>query len=237
MPNERPTYRIFVTAFTDFLAVAIHTILYERKIYPETAFISAKKYNFPVRQNRHPKVCEWINDAINAVEIELFKGTVERVAVVIYSKQAKPLERVVFDVSRFPVVPSSQIDVPLERVEADGSQAVILPIVDLEEQLRATMSRLSNCGSSLRTLAPGCSFTVAIELRAQSEAPLKHPQPWVPAERQSNSQGEESEAQTRTVPVRSVAAGEMIFETWLEELEDQNSTASSQSTAGYSDSF
>ncbi|EME78884.1 uncharacterized protein MYCFIDRAFT_43518 [Pseudocercospora fijiensis CIRAD86] len=229
-PQEPPTFRMFVTAFTDFLAVAIHTILYERQIYPATAFISAKKYNFPVRQNRHPQVCEWINDAVNAVEAELFKGSVERVAVVIYSKQAKPLERVVFDVSRFPVVPSAQFDVPLERVEADGSQAVILPRVDLEEQLRATMSRLSNCGSTLKTLPPGCSFTVAIELKAASAAPLKHPQPWVPAERQSPSYDEASDAHTHTVPVRSVAAGEMVFETWLEELEDQ-------SPAGLSDSF
>ncbi|KXT09292.1 hypothetical protein AC579_2862 [Pseudocercospora musae] len=232
MPNhhEPPTFRTFVTAFTDFLAVAIHTILHQRKIYPDTSFISAKKYNFPVRQNRHPKVCEWINDAVNAVEIELFKGTVERVAVLIYNQHAQPLERVVFDVSRFPLVPSSQSHLPLERVEADASHAVILPIVDLEEQLRATMSRLSNCASSLSTLPPDCSFTVAIELKAQSEAPVKHPQPWLPAERQSPSHGQHSEAHTRTLPVRSVAAGEMMFETWLEELEHHPSTPSSQIT-------
>lgn len=230
-PREKPTFRIFVTTFTDFLAVAIHTILYERKIYPQTAFISAKKYNFPVRQNRHPKVCEWINDAVHEVELQLFKGTVKHIAVVIYSTQAKPLERVVFDVSRFPVVPTSELDVPLERVEDDGTPSVILPFVDLEEQLRATMSRLSNCGAGLKALPPACTFTVAIELKAQAAAPLKHPQAWMPAEPRQKRDNQAGDYDKQTTPVRTVAAGEMIFETWLEELEEKENHISMETVS------
>lgn len=76
MANNPPaldTYAALVSTFGSFLTVAIHTILYERSIYPETTFLSARKYNFPVRQNRHPKVCSWINDAVAAVEAELLK--------------------------------------------------------------------------------------------------------------------------------------------------------------------
>ena len=62
-----------VSTFGSFLTVAIHTILYERSIYPEASFLSARKYNFPVRQSRHPGVCSWINDAVAAVEAELLK--------------------------------------------------------------------------------------------------------------------------------------------------------------------
>ena len=67
------TYQAVVSAYCDFLTVAIHTILYERNIYPLHSFIKARKYNFPVRQNRHPKVCQWIQDAVAAVEIEMLK--------------------------------------------------------------------------------------------------------------------------------------------------------------------
>ena len=67
------TYQAVVSAYGDFLTVAIHTILYERNIYPQTSFIKAKKYNFPVRQNRHPKVCKWIQDAVAAVTVEMLK--------------------------------------------------------------------------------------------------------------------------------------------------------------------
>lgn len=67
------TYQAVVSAYSDFLTVAIHTILYERNIYPENSWIKARKYNFPVRQNRHPKVCQWIQDAVAAVEVEMLK--------------------------------------------------------------------------------------------------------------------------------------------------------------------
>lgn len=67
------TYQAVVSAFSDFLIVAIHTILYERDIYPKTSFLKARKYNHPVRQSRHPKVCQWIQDAIAAVEVEMLK--------------------------------------------------------------------------------------------------------------------------------------------------------------------
>lgn len=67
------TYQVVVSAFTDFLTVAIHTILYERDIYPRSSFLAARKFNCPVRQSRHPKVCQWIQDAVSAVEVEMLK--------------------------------------------------------------------------------------------------------------------------------------------------------------------
>ena len=72
------TYQAVVSAYSDFLTVAIHTILYERNIYPENSWIKARKYNYPVRQNRHPKVCQWIQDAVAAVEIEMLKVGVRK---------------------------------------------------------------------------------------------------------------------------------------------------------------
>lgn len=219
MAEDAPTFRTFVSTFTDFLTVAVHTILYERSIYPQSSFLSAKRYNFAVRQNRHSKVCEWINDAIISVESELLKGAVDRVAVVIYSKQNKPLERFMFEVSRFPEVSAADVDVALEA--ADGS---VLPIVDLEEQLRATMSKLSNCSSTLTPLPKGCTFTIAIELKGKDNAPLSHPQPWIPAQAGRNGSG--TRQAHLTTPVRAVSAGEMMFETWIEEFSGKNAEPS-----------
>lgn len=228
MSSRTATFVTFVTAFTDFLTVAIHTILYERGIYPRASFISARKYNFAVRQSRHPKLCEWINDAVDAVEVELLKGTAERVAVVLYSKQNKPLERVVFDVSHFPVVPASEHNTPLEAIE--GPETPVLPMVDLEEQLRATMSRLSTCGVDMKQLPPDCTFTVAVELKPEGQAPLEHPQLWIPAERTATVDGTPANLDKHTRPVRAVRAGSMMFETWIEELEDKTAAYTSQST-------
>lgn len=224
MADEAPTYRTFVASFTDFFTVAIHGIIYERGIYPQTSFLSARKYNFAVRQSRHPKVCEWINDAVTAIETELLKSTVDRVAVVIYSKDNKPLERFMFDVSRFPAVPTAELDVPLQRIELDGTKASILPTVDMEEQFRATMSRLSSCATDLEELPKGCTFTVAIELRGEGKAPVGHPQPWVPAEGQRQRRRGAEQPQNQITPVRSVSAGDMVFETWIEELNNKDAS-------------
>src|SRR5579862_5596865 len=45
-PATLDTYQGLVGAFADFLIAAIHTILYERGIYPRESFLSARKYNF-----------------------------------------------------------------------------------------------------------------------------------------------------------------------------------------------
>lgn len=63
-PAPLNTYDALVTAFLEFLTVAIHLILYERDVYPRQSFLSARKYDYPVQQNRHPKVCQWITDAV-----------------------------------------------------------------------------------------------------------------------------------------------------------------------------
>jgi len=217
MASDAPTFRALVAAFTDFLTVATHTILHERKIYPQTSFLSARKYNFPVRQNRHPKVCEWINDAVTAVETELLKGTVDRVVVMIYTKNSSPVERYVFDVSQFPAVSAADADMPLRRTESDGQSVSVLPMVDMEEHFRATMSKLANCGTLLAPLPAGCTFTVAIELKSGGQAPVAHPQPWMPTQSKGSRDVPESQVDdATTLPIRAVAAGDMIFESWIE---------------------
>ncbi|KAK6440274.1 hypothetical protein LTR95_003506 [Oleoguttula sp. CCFEE 5521] len=212
------TFRTLITAFTDFLTVSIHIILWERSIYPRTSFLSARKYNFPVKQNRHPKVCEWITDAVTAVEVELLKSRVHSIAVVIFTKDSKPLARFVFDVSRFPDVPVDDLDTLLQSGDADEPQS-ILPIVDMEEQFRATLSKLTASSSTPKSVPEGCTFTVAIELKADALAPVSHPQPWIPAHVVDDGQDGTTAKQrpTKTTPLRTINAGEMKFEAWIEE--------------------
>jgi len=219
------TYQSLITTFSDFLTVAIHTILYERSIYPATTFISARKYNFPVRQNRHPKVCKWITDAVTAVEAEMIKGAVNRVIVVIYSQDAQVMERFLFDVSSFPSVPVSEILTPFESTEGEeGVHGLKISLVDVEEQLRATVRKLAYCGSKLGSLPEDCTYTVAVELKDKADPPIGHPQPWVPSEPslQTSNKGTSTTigcdlGGVKTTPVRSVEAGEFILESWIEE--------------------
>ncbi|KAI9713081.1 MAG: hypothetical protein M1820_001066 [Bogoriella megaspora] len=261
-----PTLASIASAFADYLVVAIHSILYERDIYPQTSFLLAKKYGFAVRQNRHPRVCQWITDAVNAVEKEIIKGgshgfggTVARVVLVIFSPSSQPLERFVFDVSRFPDIPADDIEIPLERAtkipsddelnaeavaeavtEADHDVVQSTYLINLEEQLRATMAKLITCSSSLSPLPPNCTYTLVLETKQDAQPPIDHPQLWMPvepglqAEKSPDGNNEDSEnnggridstgkgpvsnvSDLKTVPIRAVKAGEVTFEVWVEE--------------------
>lgn len=169
------TYQSLLTTFTDFLVVAIHTILYERGLYPQETFLLTRAYNFPVRQNRHPLVCKWILDAVAAIQVQLQKGTVKRVVFVIYSDQQEVLERFLFDVSGFPTVPEKERFTEFEGTDAeegDDGEALKANKVDIEEQLRATIGKLAYCGSKLGELPGGCTYTIAVELKDQVDPPI-----------------------------------------------------------------
>jgi mitotic spindle assembly checkpoint protein MAD2B len=168
------TYQLLLTTFTDFLVVAIHTILYERGLYPQETFLLTRAYNFPVRQNRHPLVCKWIQDAVSAIQAQLLKGVVRRVVFVIYSQKQEVLERFLFDVSEFPCVPEEERFTEFEgaSAEEDGGDELRVNKIDVEEQLRATVRKLAYCGSKLGELPDGCTYTIAVELKKDAEAPI-----------------------------------------------------------------
>lgn len=170
-PLQLNNYQSLLTAFSDFLIVAIHTILYERGLYPPETFLLTRAYNFPVRQNRHPLVCKWIQDAVSAVHDQMLKGTVRRVVLVIYSDQQEVLERFLFDVERFPVVQEKEAYTEFEG-ESSAEGEVKVNRVDVEEQLRATVRMLACCGARLGELPEDCTYTLAVELKDDAEPPI-----------------------------------------------------------------
>ena len=115
------TYLETLNSFNNFLVAYIHTLLYLRSLYPRTSFVHSRFHNTSVYQSRHPLVCEWIRDAVDAVRTELLDGTVSRIAIVIFSYgnsnkngggsaggsgpgDVQIMERFMLDVSAFPVV-------------------------------------------------------------------------------------------------------------------------------------
>ncbi|KAL8854401.1 MAG: hypothetical protein Q9221_000888 [Calogaya cf. arnoldii] len=220
------SYHAVVSAYSDFLTVAIHTILYERNIYPASSFIAARKFNCPVRQSRQPKVCKWIQDAVAAVESEMLKCTLSNTSLVIHAPppSSAPLERFLFSTAAFPSLPPSELLTPFN----DNPP----PAADLPEQFRATISRLSTLSSALSPLPPDCSFTLVTELRddADIHPPLGPDTPWVAAEpslqkQRKRNESEAKPASTRgkdlggvkTTPIRNVESGAFVMEMWVEE--------------------
>ncbi|GAW19888.1 hypothetical protein ANO14919_093810 [Xylariales sp. No.14919] len=231
-----------LTTFTHFLTVCIHNILFYRGLYPATTFLTSRAYNLPVHQSRHPTVCSWIRDAVDAVHAQIVQGAVERLAVVIYNASGAAMERWMFDIAQFPTwegLPrdgkgkekawghedddeDSSGDAAVVEADPSGEQSKV-NWTNVDEQLRAAVRRLAYVGEKMVPLPEGCTFTVAVELRDETEAPIGHPQPWVPtqpnlqtASRDKRKAGEDVGG-AKTTALRAVEAGPLFFECWVEE--------------------
>lgn len=196
------THRALVETLTSFLAVTTHHILFLRRLYPPISFLSVRAYHYPVRQNRHPAVCTWINDAMSAVCDQLEKNTVEKVSLCIYECETnRVLERWTFDLHSLPSVSKKDRDIPFDTTtgETPDDDAAdqwppltrSLNTADLEANFRATLSRISTAAARLRPLpegpgAPECSFTLAIEVKDNADRPVgrleKDERRWMAAE-------------------------------------------------------
>ncbi|KAH8173466.1 HORMA domain-containing protein [Sarocladium implicatum] len=212
-----------LTSFTTFLTLAIHSLLHHRALYPRATFLLTRAYNLPVPQSRHPAVCAWVNDAITAIAARIRKGEVQRVVFVVYAK-AKVVERWVFDVQGFPTEGWGMVEEEDENavVQAPGEDSVNW--TDVQEALRGALRRIAYAAESRPELPPGCTFTLAVELRDGAPAPIGHPQAWIPAQPDLQPATQESPAGQgsslggeSTTPLRSVQAGPLFFECWVED--------------------
>ncbi|KAF3031902.1 hypothetical protein E8E12_000825 [Didymella heteroderae] len=133
------TYTDTLNAFTNFVTAYVHTLLYLRSLYPRTFFVHSRFHNTSAYQSRHPLVCDWIRDAVDAVRTELLGGTVSRIGIVIFhcgngsksgsaekeTGDVQVMERFMIDVSAFPVVDEDERDAVLEWGSRPSSQASV----------------------------------------------------------------------------------------------------------------
>ncbi|KAJ4515612.1 hypothetical protein HRR83_004687 [Exophiala dermatitidis] len=195
-PNLLSTHRAIVETLASFLTVATHHILFLRRIYPPISFLSTRAYNYPVRQNRHHLVCNWILDAIAAVRDQLERNTVEKIALCIFAVDTnRVLERWTFDLHSFPVVAKRDRDIAFVTIDSTTTATTIssifansINIADLEAHFRATLSRISTAAARLAPLPEETetSFTMAIEVKDNADRPVgrldKMERKWMAAE-------------------------------------------------------
>ncbi|KAJ4301859.1 hypothetical protein N0V90_003955 [Kalmusia sp. IMI 367209] len=200
-----PTYLTTLSAFTQFLTVYTHSLLYLRALYPRTSFLRARFYNTPIYQSRVPSVCTWILDAVTAVHDELAKGTVARIAIVVFHASSKDdksqgtgsvqvLERFLLDVKwakteeeRQQAAEKAAADREEAKDDDEGERPEDLGAEadpNLAEQFRAALITLTTRVSRLAPLPAGCSFNISMELKDEADIhpPMEHPQRWVPVQ-------------------------------------------------------
>lgn len=170
-----------LSSLGNFLTVAIHSILFHRALYPAATFLTARAYNLPVHQSRHPGVCAWIRDAVSASLAQIRAGSVRSLALVIHAPNSfEVLERWIFDLQTLPASWGDR-DVPMGAEDWAAGQAGGLEgpndetvnWTDVNEGLRGALSRIAQAGQGRPDLPQGSTFTLAVELRDESQAPIK----------------------------------------------------------------
>lgn len=216
--SETPlTWNQAVKGITEFIEVAIHTILYVRQIYPADLFVRRKKYDTPVFQSRHPALNEYISGTVKAVSDELVLGNVDKVVVVIKDGNQVALERFIFSIQNM---------IEVESYNKDTSVQDAMSSARLGQYFRSFLIKLNMIESQLGVLelptGDEASFAVVLELKENtvpSASKDDEPPPWVPADRQHTTSGVSEEAQLHVL--RAVDTGIINISLAVQESEQK----------------
>lgn len=216
--SETPlTWNQAVKGITEFIEVAIHTILYVRQIYPADLFVRRKKYDTPVFQSRHPALNEYISGTVKAVSDELVLGNVDKVVVVIKDRNQVALERFIFSVQNM---------IEVESYNKDTSVQDAMSSAQLGQYFRSFLIKLNMIESQLGLLGlptgDEASFAIVLELKENtvpSASKDDEPPPWVPADRQHTTSGASEEAQLHLL--RAVDTGIINISLAVQESEEK----------------
>ncbi|KAF8243431.1 DNA-binding protein [Wilcoxina mikolae CBS 423.85] len=236
-------YSSFISTFIQHLECAIHTIIYERDIYPRELFMTTRKYDYPVKMCRVPQVSQYVRQIASIVGNQLLEGYIQIISIVIVSDQHQPLERFNFDVSSFPGILEGQI-YPIRTHETGGGG---ISLGELNEQFRAVITQLSVCSGRLGSLPGNCTFTLMAEVAANMGHPKdkQNTRDWMASKLQINSAKSGTVASfvkgevddiigddrdfgdctrnhdiregVKLVPLRSVVGGALNMDVWIEE--------------------
>jgi len=203
MTSTEPTlsFNQTVKGITEFIEVAIHTILYVRQVYPADLFVRRKKYDTPVFQSRHPALNEYVSGAIKAIGEEVILGNVDKAVVVIKNKENVALERFIFSIQNM---------IQVESYDKDSSVEDAMTSVRLGQYFRSFLTRLTMIEAQLGVMPrpDEISFAIVIELKdnkAPSASRGQDPPPWLPAMTEDTTTGASEKAELHMV--RAVDTG------------------------------
>lgn len=85
------------------MEVAIHNILYFRKLYPDEIFIKKKVYGTAVNISQHPELNEYIKEVLICAKnlIDIDQKSIKSVNLLFLNSNKKPIEQYVFRLEQF----------------------------------------------------------------------------------------------------------------------------------------
>lgn len=219
------TYSDLFEWFTEFFIVAIHSILYIRRLYPQDTFRAAHQYGIVVYQSRHPKVCEYVEHMARSCMKFVKKGIVDKVSLVVISENGFPVERFAFDLRDFPKLSDKLATTTIDEDSGISYQQVC-------SQYRACIVTLTSLSHSFGAAVSNATFSIIMETK-DDESRLFEIDPesiWIAGDGQKYHQDgncssfNQNRSSIRLLPIRYVDGGPFSFNLFLEEDKQKRKT-------------
>lgn len=202
---ESEATQIGLDIFSEFLEVAIHSILCNRELYPAGVFERRKKYNVPVQICVHPEVNQYITQVVNGISEFNSTNQLEKVALVVCNKELQPLEKFILEINKPDMSQMQQTDRYLYQ---------------LEQSLRSFLLKINMADSLLKPLPPDCTWTVHATTSESAAARrfdtnLENNFPWLEA-----SEKETTMDNASILPLKSTTSPYINMQMYVEESKE-----------------
>ncbi|BFF98087.1 mitotic spindle assembly checkpoint protein MAD2A [Drosophila madeirensis] len=149
----------------EYLKYGIHSILFQRGIYPAENFDSTQQYGLTILMSKDPKIETFLKNVLSQTEEWLSKNMINKISMVITNAHSKEVLEC-WDFKMQAEMGDNQSADPTQRTSSKDQTRIQNEIRDVMRQISATVSYLP-------LLDCICTFDVMIHTLENTELPAK----------------------------------------------------------------
>ncbi|KAJ4999156.1 Mitotic spindle checkpoint component mad2 [Colletotrichum sp. SAR 10_66] len=168
----------------EFFQYSIHTILFQRGVYPAEDFSAVKKYGLNMLVSSDDQVRAYIKKIMGQLDRWMLRGKISKLVIVITDKDTgEHVERWQFDVQIFgkskSKSKSSSKAADQENVVPGGGASAAAEAApektekEIQDEIAAIFRQITASVTFLPQLAGDCTFNVLVYADADSEVPVE----------------------------------------------------------------
>ncbi|KAI8210222.1 Mitotic spindle checkpoint component mad2 [Colletotrichum sp. SAR 10_76] len=168
----------------EFFQYSIHTILFQRGVYPAEDFSAVKKYGLNMLVSSDDQVRAYIKKIMGQLDRWMLRGKISKLVIVITDKDTgEHVERWQFDVQIFgkskSKSKSSSKAADQENVAPSGGASAAAEAApektekEIQDEIAAIFRQITASVTFLPQLAGDCTFNVLVYADADSEVPVE----------------------------------------------------------------
>ncbi|KAK0644248.1 mitotic spindle checkpoint component mad2 [Cercophora newfieldiana] len=166
----------------EFFQYSIHTILFQRGVYPAEDFTAVKKYGLNMLVSSDDQVRAYIKKIMSQLDKWMVGGKISKLVIVITNKDTgEHVERWQFDVQIFKTKSSKSKSKAGASASAPGDQENQSPAAvaaektdaEIQAEIAAIFRQITASVTFLPQLAGDCTFNVLVYADADSDVPVE----------------------------------------------------------------